>query len=155
MEKIVYRSRVSVLMMAFILLCFLPGLIPMIRSGNFFNPGFYIIVGAFAFVVLLVSGFRYEITDQHFIFSLWGIGKQKIPLSQIVSVERSYNLLSSGAGSMKRLYVRFKKGYKYPFALISPVREQEFLDELKKANPDIYIRVSNKKGWWRIWDWDV
>jgi len=155
MERKIFRSRISILLIGIILLLCLPGLIPMIRSGNIFNPGFYIIAGVFVFVVLLFCGMRYELTENHLIFKMWGVVGFKIPLSVIISVERSYNLLSSPAGSLKRLKIRMKKGYKYPYALVSPVREQEFLEALKKHNPDIYIRVSDKKGWWRIWDWDV
>ena len=155
MERKVYRSRISVLMMGFILLCFLPALIPMISSGNVLNPVFYILVGSLAFVMLIALGMRCEITDKHLIISTWGTCKVNCPLSQIVSVERSYNMLSSGAFSLKRLSIRSKKGSKYPWMLISPVREQEFLDTLKKYNPDIYVRVENKTEWWRIWDWDL
>jgi hypothetical protein len=39
--------------------------------------------------------------------------------------------------------------------LISPVREQEFLEALKTVNPSIQITVSDKKGVWRFWDWDI
>ena len=158
MEKKVFRTRISVLFMGIILLCFLPGLIPMIRSGNIFNPGFYILAGCVVFVVLLFCGMRYELTEMHLIFKMLGATSFKIPLSMIVSVERSYNPLSSPAGSLKRLKIGMKKEYKFPYALASPVREQEFLETLKKYNPDIYIRVNDKKGWhriYRIWDWDI
>ncbi len=155
MERKVFRSRVSVLLIIFILIVMLPGLLLTIRSGNIFNPGFYTIAGVIVFIVLLFSGIRYEITDKQLLFKMWGISSENCPISQIVSVERSYNLLSSPAGSLKRLCIRFKKGYKWPFVLVSPVREQEFLDCLKKVNPDIYIHVNNKKAWYRIWDWDI
>jgi hypothetical protein len=155
MEKKVFRSRISVLMMVFILLCILPGLVAIIRSGHLFTPAFYCIAGVIVFCVLLVSGFRYVITDNHLQISIWGTCKTNIPISQILSVKRSYNPLSSPAGSLKRLSVHCSQTYKWTFVLISPVREQEFLDALKKINPNIYIRVSNRKGWWRIWDWDI
>jgi len=158
MEKKVFRSRISVLLLGFFLVIFSPILIPMIRSGNIFNPAFYILAGSLVFVILLFCGMRNELTETHLIFRMWSFTSVKIPLSVIVSVERSYNPLSSGAASLKRLCIRFKKGYKFPYALISPVREKEFLEMLKKHNPDIYIRVNDKKGWhriYRIWDWDI
>ena len=155
MKKRVFRSRISVLVMAFTLAVFSSPIIRVIGSGNIFNSEFYSIVGALVFVVLLVYGMRYEISDEKLLLKIWMFPSGSFLLSEIISVERSYNPLSSVAASLKRLRVNFKKGYKWPFALISPVREQEFLDALKKANPDIYIRVSNKKGWWRIWDWDI
>jgi len=155
MKKKVFRSRVSVLLMVFILAIFLLPLIQMIHSGNIFNPAFYILIGLFAFFVVLLGVIRYEITDKELLCKIWKIPSGSFPLSKIASVERSYNPLSSAASSLKRLRVSFHKGYKWPYTLISPAREQEFLDALKKANPDIYIRVTNKKGWWRIWCWDI
>ena len=151
MESKVFRSRVSVLLMVIIFVpLFLP-VLPVILSGNIFNSTFYTVAGIFVFIVLLaIFGMRCKITEQTL-----KVGMTSFPLSQIVSVERSYNLLSSPAASLKRLSIRFKKGAKYPWILISPAREQEFLETLKKYNPEIYIRVENKKGWWRIWDWDI
>jgi len=152
MERKVFRSRISVAIVIIITVPILIPLIPMIREGNIFNPAFYTMIGVIAFVVLLFCGIRYELTDSHFKVKMWG----EVPLSEIVSVERSYNILSSPAASLKRLKIRFQKGYKFfSFILISPVCEQEFLETLKKLNPDIYIRVPDKKGWWRIWDWDI
>jgi len=154
MEKKVFRSRISVLVMIFILAIMLLPLILMINSGNVSNPALYILAGTFLFIILLLCGIGYEITEKHLIFKMWFFST-KVPISMIVSIERSYILLASGAASLKRLFVRFKKGYKYPFALVSPVREQEFLETLKILNPNIQINVTNKDGWWRFWDWDI
>jgi hypothetical protein len=84
-----------------------------------------------------------------------------IPISVIVSIERSYDQFGGIATSMKRLRFRFKKGYKWNIGwatapLISPVREQEFLELLKSINPNIQINVIDKKGrWWSLWGWDI
>ncbi|MDR1202039.1 MAG: hypothetical protein LBL58_10490 [Tannerellaceae bacterium] len=53
---------------------------------------------------------------------------------------------------LKRLRIDFVNKSSW---LISPVQEQKFIEELKAINPDIYINVSNKKGIWRIQDWDI
>ena len=154
MERKVYRSRISVALMGFILAVMLPSFIPIISSGDISNPAFYHLAGVIVFIVLIFCGIRYEITEKYIAFKMWFFST-KVPLSKIVSVERSYNPLASGAASLKRLCVRFKKGYKYPFTFISPVREQEFLETLKTLNPYIQINVSDKQGWWRFWDWDI
>ena len=78
-----------------------------------------------------------------------------VEIKNIVSVERSYNPLSSPAASLKRLRIGLGGKSKYPYMLISPVREKEFIEELKAVNPDIYVRVPDKKGIWRIQDWDI
>ena len=78
-----------------------------------------------------------------------------VEIKNIKSVERSYNPLSSPAASLKRLRIDLRGKAKFPYMLISPVREQEFIEELKAVNPDIYVRVPDKKGIWRIQDWDI
>jgi hypothetical protein len=154
MERKTFRSRVSVLLIIFILIVISPGLILTIRSGNIFNPGFYTITGVIIFIAFISSGIRYVVTDR-LLLKMWGIPCGSYPISQIVSVKRSYNPLSSPAASLKRLCVRFKQGYKWPFVLISPAREQEFLEKLEEINPDIDIQVNNRKARYRIRDWDI
>ena len=72
MENRVYRSRISVLLWVPVLALFLLPLIPMIRSGNIFNPGFYTLTGCIVFMILLICGMRNEITDTHLVFKMWG-----------------------------------------------------------------------------------
>ena len=152
MEKKIFRSRVSVLILLFLtIICGFP-LIPIIRSGNIFNPGVYTVAGVLIFGYALFFGISYVITEGKLLIKIFGATTVKAEISKIISIERSYNPLSSPAGSLKRLKISFNK---WPYCLASPVREQEFLDALKEINPNIYIRVSNRKGWWRIWDWDI
>ena len=151
MKKKIFRSRISVLLVVFILAIMLFPHIMMIRSGNIFNSAFYTIAGVIAFVVLFFSGIRYEITDNKLRVKLLMIPYLSCLLSEITSVERSYNPISAPAASLKRLSI---DGYGV-YALISPAREQEFLETLKAINPNIQINVTNKKEWWRIWDWDI
>ena len=155
MEKKTFRSRVSVLLLLFItIICGFP-LIPIIRSGNILHMGVYTIAGVLIFCFALFFGMSYVITEGRLLIKVLGFTTAKAEISKIISVERSYNLLSSPAASLKRLKVSFNKGYKWPYCLVSPVREQNFLDTLKEINPDIYIRVNDKKGRLRIWDWDI
>ena len=164
MEKKVYRSRISVLLIVIILVFCLPVLIRMIIVYS----GFYIIAGIFGifmvFALLALRSVYYVLTDKEMqIYYLWGIISKpfgKIDISAITSVERSYISMYSTAASLKKMRFHFKTGYKgyCPWGydlLISPVREQEFLETLKTLNPNIQINVTNKTGWWRIWDWDV
>ena len=148
MERKVFRSRISVLIMAILLLpCVL-----WFRGDNVFNP----VTITLSLVILLFSGMRYVVTDEKIKFKIfWIIPGGSVLISQITSVSRSYIPFSAPAGSLKRLVILFKKNYKYPLCLISPVREQEFLDTLQKYNPKIKISVKNKRGWWRFWDWDI
>ena len=153
MERKVFRSRISVLLIGFILAIFIPCTIPMIK--HMFMSDLYIMGSIFLFVVFLFSGMRYIISGNKLYLKMWFIPNGSVNIMNIISVERSYNLLSAPAASLKRLRISFGGKAKFPYTLISPVREQEFIEELKKINPDIYIHVPVKKGIWRIWDWDI
>ena len=148
--KKVFRSRISVLLVAFIL----PIFVPLFKIND--SKAFAVFI---LFVVLptilILTGMRYVILDGKLYLKMWFIPNGSINIADIISVERSYNPLSSPAASLKRLRISSKKGAKYPYILISPVREKEFIEELKAVNPDIYVRVPDKKGIWRIWDWDI
>lgn len=153
MEKKIFRSRISVLLVIILFTVLLLPIIPIINSGNISDPAaFYTVVGVIVFIVLLLGGTRYIISNKWLYIKLWFIPFGQEDISVITSVKRSYNPLSSPAGSLKRLRVNFLCN---SFWLISPVREQEFLDTLKEINPKIQINVSNKNDWWRIWDWDI
>ena len=78
-----------------------------------------------------------------------------VEIKNIISVERSYNPLSSPAASLKRLRIGIGGKARVSYMLISPVREQEFIEELKAVNPDIDVRVPDKKEIWRVQDWDI
>jgi len=169
MEKKVFKSRISMLhiliMGAVLLLLFFIG---GIEEIPFFLQVFYKV--AIGIVVILIPltyySAYYVLTDKEIqVYYLWGIISKppvcKILISTITSVERSYNPYNAPAFSLKRLRIRFqsKRENKWDefymgLPLISPVREQEFLETLKALNPDIQINVPDRKGWWRFWDWD-
>ena len=151
--KKVFRSRISILMLGFILAIFVPCTIPMIK--HMVIPGLWTMGGTFLFMILLFGGMRYIVSDGKLYVKIWIIPSGSVEISNIISVERSYNLLSAPAASLKRLRLGLGGKAKFPYMLISPVREHEFIEELKAVNPDIYVRVPDKKGIWRIQDWDI
>ena len=163
MERKVFRTRVSVLLTGIILAVFALPFVLIIRTGTYKNSAFYFAVVFFSLILTLVIytlfSIRYGLTEKRLILRMWGDDYFTFPLSAIVSVERSYNPLSSMASSLKRLKISFKEGYKIsnivPYLIVSPAHEQEFLETLKSLSPDIQINVTDKKGWWRFWDWDI
>ena len=146
----VFRSRISVLLIGVLLASFIPELISMATRKAY--EGLYVLGGTLMFSFFLLSGIRYVISGDKIYSKILFISCGSVNIFDIISVKRSYNPLSSPAASLKRLHIRFVKGCPW---LISPVREQEFIKELKAINPDIEINVSDKKGMWRIWDWDI
>jgi len=154
MEKKVFRSRVSVFILASILAVFISVFMSMFNHRAY--QGLIPVGGILLFMLLLFFGMRYIISEGKLYGKIfWIIPSGSVDVTDIISVERSYNPVSSCAASLKRLELKCKKGAYWPFLLISPVREREFLDTLKQLNPDIYIRVTNKNAAYRFWDWDI
>jgi len=151
-EEKVFRSRISVLLS---LIMFAPLiLLLVVMLVNKIYLGVFILGMTLLPVVLLFTGMRYVISGDILKIKIWSIPSGSTDIANILSVERSYNVLSSPSASLKRLRVSLKKEAKFPYMLISPDREQEFIEALKAVNPDIYVRIPDKKGVWRIWDWD-
>lgn len=146
--KKVFRSRISVLITLILLVLLTP--VVLLNEPHLLM---YPIVGLL-FLVLIFAGNRYIITgDKLYVKALSTIPYRIIKISNIASIKRSYNPLSSPAASLKRLSISLKNGR--TGVLISPIREDEFIEELKAINPDIEVNVPVKKGTWRIWDWDI
>ena len=149
-QKKVFRSRISVLVIVFMLLIFIPIFIPFIQYGDYrmlWKPCLVLL-----FVLFLFMGMRYIIAGDRLFVKIWFIPTWSISVMDIDSVKRSYNPLSSPAASLKRLSV-FSTANRE--CLISPVREQEFIETLRTINPDIDVNVPSKKGIWRVQDWDI
>jgi hypothetical protein len=115
------------------LLFFLMGL-PAIRSGNLILLSIWLFIqGVF---VITWFGIGYIIEEGNLMVKIGPLIERTIPIGEISTIHRSYELQSSSSGpSLKKLKVRFKGGH----ALITPGREGEFLAELKAVNPQIFI----------------
>jgi len=84
-------------------------------------------------------GVRYIIENGDLKVKLGPFIERSIPIEEISTIHRSYELQSSSSGpSWRKLKVRFKGGD----VLISPGREEEFLKTLKAVNPKIFIDLS-------------
>ena len=153
MEKKVFRSRISVLLFGIILIILITRFIYIFQDEM--SNEVYMLLGVFVLILLIFSGMRYVISGNMLYCKMWNITTASVDIADIVSIERTYNLLSSNAASLKRLYIYYRNGASISFWLISPDREQEFLEELKAINPNITVDVPIKTGAWRIWDWDI
>ena len=157
--KKVFRSRISVFFIGFLLVAFTPAFIPIFQRGI---QGMNFLFVTFSFIVFFFCGIRYVISEDKLYLKIWFIPSGSVRIADIISIERSYRQpLSSPAASFKRLRISLtgvkfgSKKAKFPYLLISPVREQEFIETLRSVNPDIIVHVPVKKGIWRIQDWDI
>jgi len=162
MEKKTFRSRVSVLLLGFILAVFVLCTMPIIKLMSI--SGLCFMGGTLLIITFSLTGFRYIILGNKLYLKIWIIPMGSADIANIISVERSYNLISSPAASLKRLCICFRKGVTYsnwltwqsaPNWLLSPVRENEFVEALKIINPDIYVKISDNERLQRFRDWDI
>lgn len=150
-KKKVFRSRISWLLVVIVLVAFIPLYIKIYLNKTY--QELYVLGGVTLFIIFLFSGMRYIISGEKLYLKIWFIPNGSRNITDIVSIKRSYNPLSSPAASLKRLKVHFKTGL-YDW-LISPVKEQEFIEALKAINQDIDVCVSEKTSKLHFWDWDI
>jgi len=151
MGKTTFRSRISVLLVLFLLVIFIPVCIPAIKQGSY--QAFYVLGPCLLFIFFILLGIRYIISGEKLFVKMWFIPFGSRDIKDIASIKRSYNPLSSPASSLKRLSIHFWS--KSSYMLISPVREAAFIEALKAINPTINVRIPETKGKWRFWDWDL
>lgn len=65
--------------------------------------------------------------DNHLLVQA-GILKEKIKYEDIINVEKSSNILSAPAFSLKRVMINHRKG----FTLVSPKNRDDFISELNR-----------------------
>lgn len=152
-QKKVFRSRISILLTVFTLAIYTLVSIPVIQDMS--HVGIFVLGGTLFLLIFLFTGMRYIISGNKLFIKIWFIRTLSVNITDILGVRRSYNPLSSAAASLKRLHISLTKNAKYPFILISPAREQQFLEELKAINPNIVFNVPGKTGLLPIWDWDI
>ena len=151
-KKEIFRTRFSVILVLIILS---PWILLINKGLQTPNLDLVIPLVILTLLILIISGINYVIENEMLIFRTWSIKNVTINISSIEKIERTYFILASNAGSLKRLAGRTKKGSKIPFFLISPSNEKKFLERLKEINPDIIINVHDKYGFYRFWDWDI
>ena len=156
--KKVFRSRFSVLLIGFIVVLLLPAAIPTFAHKAY--TGIFILGGVFLFILLFYSGIHYVISDDKLYFKIWIITTCSLKITDIAAMKRSYYIFdrpTNTTASFKKLRIQFVRGARYSFSYIhvSPIREQEFIEEFKKINPDISVSLYDKKGIGRIWDWYI
>jgi len=138
----VFRSRFSVVFFGIFLAILIRCAIPPINV-----PVLCIISGTVIFIALFIGGIRYIIFEDKLYLKIWTIPYLTVKIASIKSAERSYYLMSLVAlsGSFKGIRIIYLGKVSLCSILITPAREQEFIEQLKKNNPNIYVRVPVKK----------
>ena len=75
---------------------------------------------------------RYVLYEKHLLVSMGWYGKIRIPYENITKMEKTMNPLSSAAMSLRRIQIDYTEGNMHQMVLISPVRRNEFIEEIEK-----------------------
>ncbi|HHZ98502.1 MAG TPA: hypothetical protein EYN68_02880 [Candidatus Marinimicrobia bacterium] len=126
----VYPTKVDSWLTVLILGTILFNLVMGIMVYQYSRVGGFICFGVIGFLILLLSLFlpcRYTMFDDHLLIQS-GILKKRIKYEDILSFEKSFNLLAAPAFSLKRVKIKLRKG----FALVSPKDRDDFILELER-----------------------
>jgi hypothetical protein len=131
----VYKSKIDwwLLIPFLILVCFGFSLVL-----NYDKMGWVIIVSTIAFVVFMYISTSYVVVDSKLIVKSMFIVHEAIEISSIKKIYQTKNPLSSPALSIDRIALVYNK---YDEILISPRKKAEFINELRKLNPNIEVMI--------------
>ena len=107
----------------------------------------FIFMAITSFMIRMLTSIRYIVTSDDMLVIESGLQFLKpvrIPLSDIVRIERKFNPISSPALSLDRIEVYFRKGKLVVSVCISPKNREDMVRVLQKRNGQISY-IDNRK----------
>ena len=107
----------------------------------------FIFMAITSFMIRMLTSMRYVVTSDDMLVIEYGLQFLKpirIPLSDIVRIERKFNPISSPALSLDRIEVYFRKGKLVVSVCISPKNREDMVRVLQKRNGQISY-IDNRK----------
>ena len=107
----------------------------------------FIFMAITSFMIRMLTSIRYIVTSDDMLVIEYGLQFLKpvrIPLSDIVRIERKFNPISSPALSQDRIEVYFRKGKWVVSVCISPKNREDMVRMLQKRNGQISY-IDNRK----------
>ena len=107
----------------------------------------FIFMAITSFMIRMLTSMRYVVTSDDMLVIEYGLQFLKpvrIPLSDIVRIERKFNPISSPALSLDRIEVYFRKDKLVVSVCISPKNREDMVRVLQKRNGQISY-IKNRK----------
>ena len=107
----------------------------------------FIFMAITSFMIRMLTSMRYVVTSDDMLVIEYGLQFLKparIPLSDIVRIERKFNPISSPALSLDRIEVYFRKDKLVVSVCISPKNREDMVRVLQKRNGQISY-IDNRK----------
>lgn len=136
-----HKAKISYSLLVIIFLSFfVPPIFGFINNG--INKAFYvlmaILIPIYAFVLHLFLKTEYRIENNQLQIICGFLYNKKINISDIKSIKKTNNLMSSPAPSFDRIAIAFGK---FDEVLISPKDKLAFANDLTQINPDIINNI--------------
>ncbi len=132
----VYPSRISVSIITFILLMMGYTGYEVYKSGEIVPVIVFFAIFLFVLSIFLTIRYYIDPETKTLKIKVCGLPSGTIDLTQVVEIRKSHSVLSSPAASLSRICLDVKGG---PDVLLSPRYQQDFLEEIRKINPDVKI----------------
>lgn len=137
-----YKSKVSKGLLAIVFMSFSTSFIPFFIGTDLDTSMQLTILGLILihlWVFHLFFNIRYTITSKEVLIKAGFIKYKPIPIEEIKKIEKSSNLISSPAASFDRISIVYGN---FDEILISPQNKSEFINQLKRMNPEIEVLIS-------------
>lgn len=134
----VYSSRVSVLLTCFIMLMMGYTGYVVYKSGDIVPVIVLALVFLFVLAILLTIRYYVDPETKTLKIKVCGLPSGTVDLTQVKRIYKSNSILSAPAASLNRICLDIKAG---PDILVSPRYQQDFLEEIRKINPEIDIEA--------------
>jgi hypothetical protein len=102
----------------------------------------FIILVSISFICYLFTSIKYTIEKENLNIKCGFLTNQNIDINTIYKISETYNPLSSPAGSIDRLEIKYNK---FESVLISPKDKNAFINDLILVNPNIEVQYRRDK----------
>lgn len=134
--KKVYKSKISFEIIIPILIILTFGFKNIINEPKV--APIILLILVLAFITYMLTSIKYTVENQNLNIKAGFLINQNINIMNIESIKKSKNILSSPAASLDRLEIIENNKNSI---LISPKNKIEFIEELKKINPQIDVKI--------------
>lgn len=141
-----YRTRYSLLIIALLAISMIAATIAVIevmQSGKasevFTGLGTLVLTGVTIVGAMMTNYIIDDENKQLVISTFFGLAKSRVDIMKMTRVSKSHSIMSAPASSLKRICIEYTGGRFKNEVIISPYMQEDFLQELKKINPEIII----------------
>lgn len=95
----------------------------------------WLVIGTLSLILLIfipLVFMRYTLYNDYILVQCYLFGAERIPYESITNIKKTWNPLSSAAMSLRRIQIDYTVSGRHEMVLISPVKRDEFLREVKK-----------------------